>query len=333
MEVHRTNQSRLLRKQARGECAYCGTPVEWYDRYDARRIPLSPELPAAQIPERYQWHISRGVAYPGVDPRAPRYCRVPHPAMCPALEHADLPPELGDVVAVLAVRMRKRIDSGFVPTLPPAPGDDQERDGDEGKPSRRPGPTAPERVRHTVHYTGSLRLGPGPLEDLQCTAAREDGARCPNPVFVTGEGRWELLDLPHLPGRRGQMILSASNGKMWVWSLTTLDFPAAARWLRQRCPAHDDHTAAFCRPEWEDFHPLRHSDFIVARKPEGYEPAPGDGPTIHDGPRTLRQCAQTGCHNTTPAAVPDGWLCWQCRKRLNRRTGARRPQRRPGPPA
>ncbi|WP_226651559.1 DUF6083 domain-containing protein [Streptomyces hydrogenans] len=35
-----------------------------------------------------------------------RYCRIPHPAICPAAEHPDLPEELQDVVARLAVRMR-----------------------------------------------------------------------------------------------------------------------------------------------------------------------------------------------------------------------------------
>ncbi|WP_226652260.1 DUF6083 domain-containing protein [Streptomyces hydrogenans] len=65
MHLHRSNQTRLLRRLAADRCKYCDTPIEWFERYDSLRIPLSPEFPAGPVPQRMQWHLAKGVAYPG----------------------------------------------------------------------------------------------------------------------------------------------------------------------------------------------------------------------------------------------------------------------------
>lgn len=120
MRLHSSNESKLLRATGRDRCKFCGVWVEWFDRYDTRRIPLSPEIPAKPVPVQYQWHVNRGIAYPGADPRTQTYCRIQHPVVCPALEHPDLPEALESVVSMLRLRMRTAVERGdFVPVLPP----------------------------------------------------------------------------------------------------------------------------------------------------------------------------------------------------------------------
>jgi hypothetical protein len=319
MRLHRANQSQLLRRIGAGHCKYCGTRVEWFDRYDTQRIPLTPEVPTSRVPERFRWHLYNGIAYPGADPRSARHCRLPHPAVCPALEHTDLPPELTEVVTRLGVMMNGRITRGeFVP----APVPTVEEEVSEPDPGDRDAAEADGLTRHTLHYASTLRLAPCRIEDVRCIAAVEDGERCPNSIFLVDEGFWEQVDLPHAPGREGQTILSRTDGRMWVWSLKPADFTVVSRWLKQRCPDHEGHSAApdHSSREWTAFHPLRHADYIVTERPEGYDPPPVHSSlTVHDGPQSRRQCAADGCYNSTVGDAEDGWMCWRCTKLAKRR--------------
>jgi hypothetical protein len=322
MRLHGSNESKLLRSTGGARCAYCGVWVEWFDRYDARRIPLSPEVPARLVPEPYRWHVNRGIAYPGADPRTGSYCRIQHPAVCPALDHPDLPEELAGVVKALAVRMRTAIDrDGFVPVLPPR-AEDEVTEPEPDRPVQEQDTT-----RHTISYSGLLRLGPGRLEDIQCIAALEDGTRCPNTILDIDEGTWEEINIPPAPGREGRTLWQASDGKMWVWTLTG-NFTVVTRWLRQRCADHEPQfsTAPDHAPrEWVEFHPLRHSEHVVTQRPEGYDPPrPPEDLPVHDGPRTRTRCAGEGCHNASVADVPEGWLCWRCAAAAKRRSRTHR---------
>ncbi|MFH8753369.1 DUF6083 domain-containing protein [Streptomyces rimosus] len=321
MQLHQKNQSKLLRRTAADRCAYCGTPIEWFDRYDTRRIPLTPEVPARRVPARFQWYVNRGLAYPGLDPRAGGYCRLPHPAVCPAVEHTGLPRELADVVKMLAVRMQARIDRGeFIPA--PVPSSEEEISEPDPDSS-----DTPDSTRHIMQYSTVLRLAPGRIEDVQCTAAVDDGQRCPNMIFDVDEGSWQQVDVPYAPGREGQLLLSRTEGRMWVWALKPTDFLAVSRWLNQRCAEHDglDVAPDFGPREWVDFHPLRHSDFVVTERPEGYDPPalPAEL-TVHDGPGPRQQCAASGCSNATVARVEEGWLCWKCQRAASRRARTHR---------
>ncbi|MFD7921004.1 DUF6083 domain-containing protein [Streptomyces sp. NPDC059740] len=332
MRLHQANASTLLRRTGADHCAYCGTPVEWFDRYDTQRIPLTVEVPSRHVPVRFRWHVDKGIAYPGEDARAGGHCRLPHPTVCPALDHTDLPEELVDVVRRLAVRMRARVARGeFTPQPPPEQQPPAQpaaaRSGDAGA-------AAADRVRHTLHYSTVLLLAPCRIEDVRCVAALEDGERCPEPIFAVEEGAWERVDVPYAPGREGQTILSRTGGTMWVWSLRAAGFTTVSRWWKQRCTSHDDVAGSpdQCPREWVEFHPLRHSEHIVTDRPQGYDlpPAPADDLTVFDGPRERTRCAESGCSNATVAPVPADWRCWQCVRQARRRAAVHR-RRQNGP--
>lgn len=316
MRLHQSNQTRLLRRSAAARCKYCDTPIEWFERYDALRIPLTPEFPAQRIPVSMRWHVNNGVAYPGGD-NSSGFCRVPHPAVCPAVEHEDLPDDLQEVVQLLAVRMRGRIESGeFAPYIEQPT--EEEVSGPE--------PEETEEVRHVLAYHGTLRIAPCEISELQCVARdRKTKQRCESGVFDLAEGSWEVVDIPHAPGRQGQAILSATGGQMWVWNVS--DFNALRRWWAQRCHHHcqseePDHV----KNEWLTFHPLRHGDFILTEQPQGYERPKAEGAEIvvHDGPGKRTKCAATDCSNATLTNPPKGWLCWRCEKIEMRRTQVHR---------
>ncbi|WP_432038692.1 DUF6083 domain-containing protein [Streptomyces cucumeris] len=315
MWLHRANQTSMLRSTGADRCKYCGIRVDWFDRYDTKRIPLTPEIPAKRVPDRFQWHVDKGVAYPGADQRAGGYCRLPHPAVCPAVEHHDMPEELADIVMRLGVRMHNSIARGeFVPAaVPEAEEEISEPDPEDSQDS--------DGTRHTISYHGALRLAPCQLEDIQCIAALEDGERCPNGILDVDEGRWEQIGVPYAPGRAGRMILSQSDGKMWVWSLTG-DFTTVLRWFKQRCGDHYQHSTVpdHGPRELTEFHVLRHADFIVTQRPEGYDPPPTpESFTIHEGPRKPQRCVGPGCFNSTVSPVAEEWLCWQCARTAKRR--------------
>ncbi|MFD9047829.1 DUF6083 domain-containing protein [Streptomyces zaomyceticus] len=314
--LHRSNQTKLLRRKAVDRCKYCGTPIEWFERYDTLRIPLSTEFPAPLIPPKMRWHLSKGVAYPGGDPQT-KFCRIPHPAICPAVTHPDLPDELRDVVARLAVRMRGRIERGeFAPYLEPV----EEVEAEIAEPD------VVDTIRHVVSYYGTLRIAPGEVHDLQCIATdRKTGQRCEGGVFDLDDGKWEEVEIPHAPGRQGQQILSETGGRMWAWAVN--DFELLRRWWKQRCIDHfrssqPDHVPF----EVVLFHPLKHADYILTARPEGYERTPkGDQLVVHDGPtKDITTCAAASCRHSTLGKMADGWLCWSCERTERRRARVHR---------
>ncbi|MFB7918841.1 DUF6083 domain-containing protein [Streptomyces sp. NPDC056061] len=319
MRLHRSNETRMLRRDGRTRCKYCGTPIEFFDRYDGTRIPLTPEFPVKRIPARLRWHVNRGIAYPGKD-GVSVYCRIPHPAVCPAADHPDLPEELAAVVRLLERRMHQAVrDGDFIP---------YEELSTELE-VEHPDPEPAEQVRHIVAYFGILRIGPCAIEDLQCIAEdRKTGRRCDNGVHNVDQGTWELTEInpDQATGRQGQLILDTTQGRVWAWQLT--DYHAARRWWAQRCEEH------FRSPqpdavsnEFIPFHPVRHDAFILTERPTGYEPEQADEALIvHEGPGRRTKCAR--CTNSTVGAAPEGWLCWQCdrderrRARVHRRRAA-----------
>lgn len=313
LRLHRSNQTKMLRRDARSRCKFCGTPIEFFDRYDGTRIPLTPEFPSRSVPTRMQWHINRGVAYPGSDAA---YCRIPHPAVCPAAEHPELPEELADVVRVLGRRMHQAIQDGdFTPYQEPSTEESVEN----------PEPDQVEKFRHIVAYYGDLRIGPCAIEDLQCIAEdRRTGQRCENGVYNASEGSWEQVEIDpqQAKGRQGQLVLDLTNGQVWAWHL--INFHAVRRWWSQRCEDHfmsaqpDAVTNEFVR-----FHPVRHDAFILPRRPTGYDPEKTDeGIVVHAGPSGRRKCAH--CANSTVEPVSEGWLCWQCESNEQRRARVHR---------
>ncbi|MFE4177129.1 DUF6083 domain-containing protein [Streptomyces sp. NPDC056909] len=313
--LHRSNQTKMLRRDAKARCKFCGTSIEFFDRYDGTRIPLTPEFPADSVPPRLRWHVDCGVAFPGRDPRA-AYCRIPHPAVCPAVDHPDLPDQVVDVVRVLARRMNQAISNGeFVPYEEPSTEQEVEH----------PGPEQTEQVRHIVAYYGVLRIGPCAIEDLQCIAEdQRTGERCEDGVYNADQGRWEEVDIDpqQATGRQGQLVLDVTQGRVWAWHL--VDFHVARRWWSQRCEAHFESS----RPdavsnEFVPFHPVRHDAYLLTERPHGYEPQNASNKiVIHEGPKGSTKCAR--CTNSTGRAVEEGWLCWQCERAEQRRARVHR---------
>lgn len=321
MRLHGASPTKLLRGSAAGRCRDCDLSIEWFDRHDKQRIPLTPEVPSRSVPEPFRWHVNAGIASPGTDPYAPDHCRIPHPAVCPARDHTGLPAAMAQLVGALAVRMRNRITRGeFAPVPDPAPnaGATATATADD---TVRPAPALDGAVRHVLHYAQTFRLAPGRIEDVRCTAQLGDGQRCAESVFLADEGTWTQVDLPHVPGREGQSILSLGDGQMWVWSLQNAGFTTVSRWLDQRCPHHEDETLTpgHTDREWETFHPARHSAHLLTSRPHGY-----DAPTPATVPRPElrrrgRECADPTCTNGADWPAPEGWKCWRCAKTAGRR--------------
>ncbi|OKH97542.1 hypothetical protein AMK13_38210 [Streptomyces sp. CB02056] len=283
----------------------------WYDRHDGGRIPLAPaRFPAHRVPPRFRWSVDMGMAAPGAlfgD------CFLAHPAICPAIEHEGLPRDIEDVVRVLGVRMRKLLDSGeFVPADPPL----DETEVAEPEPAAAAGAGE----RHVMCHGPLLRICPGRIEDLQCVAEGAPGQRCERAVFSSAEGRWTEVDIPEAKGRAGKSIMLTYRGRMWAWEIDPLDFREATRWLWQKCPSHAS-AAELHERELVDFSTIRHHDFILRRRPAGYEHAverrekPAAAGTSSE--RTL--CAGDGCRNGTITPVDEGWLCWRCAPKVRRR--------------
>ncbi|NEC63426.1 DUF6083 domain-containing protein [Streptomyces sp. SID9727] len=309
MYLHRSAKTKVLRKAGASRCKYCNTPIEWFERYDALRIPLTTEFPTRRIPSKMRWHVEHGIAYPGTD-ASNGYCRIPHPAICPAFDHPDLPPDIHELVRVLAVRMRVAIENGeFIPYVEPATQEEVEN----------PEPEGTQAVRHVIAYSGMLRIGPCAIEDLQCIGRDgQTGQRCENAVCDLSEGSWEpvSIDEDQVAGRLGQAVLSLTGGIIWAWQVA--DFNIALRWWKQRCPEHHNSSEPDHVPnEFVPFHPLRHDAYVLTERPTGYDliSETRGGVVIHDGPTTRTTCATPSCSNTSLLAYPDTWLCWQCEKR------------------
>ncbi|MFF4950564.1 DUF6083 domain-containing protein [Streptomyces chattanoogensis] len=324
MRVHRSSASTALRWDARVRCRYCGHQMEYFDRFDGGRIPMMPhQFRSVSIPERLRWSVDNGVAYIGDSGRL--LCWVPHPAVCPMVEHEDDDPELEQARMAHLLWTRRWIESEeFTPELHESTVEadvaDQHVELEAGA------------VRHVVRYASWTWLGPDAVDRIQCVArAASTGARCQNRVLSsdTYEGGWEQTEVPVPPGRAGQESLWAGM-EMWVYQLHMLEPHEFKRWIRQRCTDHAPGASSVpdaIAPQWVSFDAWRHSDFILFERPH-WEPdlkrqehlllsrlEPAQKPT---------NCAAAGCRNGTIMPVAAGWLCWQCAKKEQRRRGVHR---------
>lgn len=319
LTLHPGNSTAMLPGHREKTCNYCGEPVQWLHRFDEGRVPLVPcTFPTWRIPPRYRWQIETGRAQPGDLGR--RDCYVAHPAMCPAVEQTDLAPDIEDLRRAAARRMRRRLDAGFVPRLPPAT--------EEEAMDPEPDPAVTEAERHVIDCHGRLLILPGTVPTLRCVAfAQNSGERCHNSVLRDyAEGTWVTIDIPHAPGRTGRHL--ATYGGMWVWQLASYDYSRTRQWLRQRCSAHpvEGVSPDLVQIELTTFKPLVHITHIARERP-----AAADKMT----PKTPRQareggrldapvpCAGEGCTNGNSAGhVEEGWLCYQCRRKAVKRQSA-----------
>ncbi|WP_226967335.1 DUF6083 domain-containing protein [Streptomyces phaeolivaceus] len=316
MRIWHSSQSKTPVKNCVEHCTWCGNSVEWHDTFEGTRVPIIPrEFPIRTVPPRYRWHLSNGTAYLGANPRDYGYCRVKHSSVCPAVEHNDLDPAMQPFVRALAIRMQKAIAEGsFVPAPVGPRGEAEVQEPDPATAEERGG------TRHVIKYSGFLRICPGPLDELACVAATAEG-RCEGLVLDEGEGYWEQIEAPHLPGRAGQMTLLDLRGRAWVWSIDIIDFQHALRWLRQRCHDHGKYGSYPDASPMElvTFDPYRHGDFLISERPAGYRASPVPGWELSPGTAKRQCCATEDCHNSTVVAVEKSWLCWQCERRAKRR--------------
>ncbi|AXI78252.1 DUF6083 domain-containing protein [Peterkaempfera bronchialis] len=323
LRIHQSSASKTLRSNDVDTCRYCGNLIEWFDRWNAARIPLTPmEFPSRAVPPRYAWNVSNGVAHGG---SGGEFCRIPHPAICPALDHDDLDPVLQPLVKALAVRMRTAIAHGtFTPAVPEEPA--------QAEPRAESAAVRP--ARHVLMYMGILYLAPGPIDEVRCVAYYDTlGDRCSNPVLEpeAREGSWTQTPIPSVPGRLGRS--AAFNGTMWVFELSVPDYHSALRWLRQRCSLHHpsgpDHDAV--APEWAEFQPGTHHAHILRQRPADadiHAPALPNLLRHTAAARPSTTCAGQGCANASLAPVGPGWLCYQCTAKLKRRQQAERRRQR-----
>jgi hypothetical protein len=313
MWLHRQNHSATLRRDALTRCRYCGLLMEYFTRYDQKRLPVVPKLiRAVAVPARMRWHVMSGVAFPGDGGSS--HCYVPHPAFCPRVEHDDDDLSLAEARAVFRRKSDELIASGqFIPDLAPARCEDEVAEQyvqDVGD------------VRHVIAYGRMLWLAPSRIDTLQCVArADSTGERCRNLVW-TQDGSWEEMEIPYAPGRAGQQVLWAGM-TMWVFALHTL-YPAEfSRWMKQRCPSHDSgYIPDAVPPQWVHFDPLRHDAHILRQRPSGVVGAERDTESVMAdlrlGPRRT-ECATPGCGNGSVSQVPEGWVCSFCQRRRERR--------------
>ncbi|MEU9136930.1 DUF6083 domain-containing protein [Streptomyces sp. NPDC048404] len=299
MWLHRSNLSTTLRRDAVAKCRYCGLSMMYFDRDNRTRIPMVPKpVPSALVPPRMRWHVSGGVAFHGDSGEAT--CWVPHPAFCPQVAHDDeVPGPIADVRASFRKRSDELIASGtFIPDL--LPPDCEEDVADQHVQDV-------EEVRHVVAYNSMLWLGAGRVEALQCVArADSTGQRCQD-LVSQGEGRWEEVEIPYLPGRAGQDVLWAGT-TMWVYGLHALFPDEYNRWMKQRCPYHASGYAADTVPaQWVAFSALRHEEHIVRQRPamaaqERKQDAQERSARIPRRPQRTG-CAAAGCTNASAAPV------------------------------
>ncbi|MGW0315409.1 DUF6083 domain-containing protein [Streptomyces flavidovirens] len=321
MRLHATSASKSLRRDSVTRCRYCWHSLDWYDRFGGGRIPLIPrrEFPCASVPMRCRWHVSNGIAYPGDGGQS--FCRIAHPTMCPGVEHADADdPDLK--AARLAHRMKTRewLDARlFVPDMrvPEA-----EADIAEQLVSVKTGST-----RHVMRYFSRLWLGPATISEIRCVArSRLSGRRCKNVILEDElcEGDWQQIEVPVGPGRARSETLWGGQ-LMWVYELHVLESSKIKRWIDQRCVHHGQgSTAPNAEPAaWVPFDVFRHSEYILYEPPPEATARPAASRSADDSPkRTV--CAAPGCWYGSVAPVAEGWLCYRCRPKHERRERTRR---------
>nr|WP_079128788.1 DUF6083 domain-containing protein [Streptomyces qaidamensis] len=261
LQVTPNGASRLLRCGQSDRCRECGNRIEWYHRSDRRPVRLHPhELPTAQVPVAWRWHVSSGVANPAGDGSS--WCRLPHAAVCPARDTPPPLPELAGLRRSLAVRSRRLIDTG---TFTPAP-------ASPDSPPSRPAVCRP--ARPIVQLLYVRYLAARPVDEILCVAQTRRRHRCTSPLLTSDApaGTWKLMPTT---AADGQLALPADV--MAVYDLSRLPYAEQLRWRAQRCPQHaTTPTAAdLAVADFELFDPIRHHTHIHTRLPA---PARRPGP-------------------------------------------------------
>ncbi|CAM5691589.1 putative protein OS=Streptomyces canus OX=58343 GN=AQI96_37045 PE=4 SV=1 [Streptomyces canus] len=250
LRIEHDSPSRFLRCAQPDRCRECGNPVEWYDRSIARPVPLHPrEVPAAEVPIAYRWHVSSGVAHPADDGRA--WCRLAHDLVCPAREAAAAGSALDGLRRVLALNMRRLIDTGaFTPNTPPG----------------RPTADVCRPARPVVQLLYVRYLAANPVDEIQCVAQKRHRDRCMQRLLTadTQMGVWRLVPAT---ATRGQLALPCEL--MAVFDLTALPYAEQLRWRMQRCSTHaaTPSAADLALADWESFDPMLHRAHIHNRLP------------------------------------------------------------------
>ncbi|MEU1800757.1 DUF6083 domain-containing protein [Streptomyces sp. NPDC019937] len=209
--------SRLLRCAQRSRCRECGNPVEWYHRVDDRSVRLHPhELPVADVPVGYHWHVSSGLAHHAGD--GSPWCRLAHGVVCPAhAADAANAPELTRLRRVLAVNTRRLTEAGVF--TPNAPTRATQQPDDACRPARP-----------VVQLLYVRYLAARPVDEIQCVAQTLRRDRCTHTVLTSDRlaGLWKLVPAT---SARGQLAVSADV--MALYDLSFLPYAEQLRWRRQ----------------------------------------------------------------------------------------------------
>ncbi|OIK04859.1 hypothetical protein BIV23_15250 [Streptomyces monashensis] len=264
MRVHPDSPTRLLRCAQRARCRECGNPVEWYHRGRDRPVPLHPqELPAAEMPAAYRWHVSSGLAHPAGD--GSTWCRLTHAVVCPARDApCDITPALTWLRRSLAVNTRRLTDAGvFVPPT------------DVDRRSRSNGTCRPARPVVQILYVRYLAARP--LDEIQCVAQTRHRTRCSTKMLAPDslQGIWILAPAT---AAKGQLALPTEV--MALYDLSSLLYAEQLRWRTQRCPHHAavPTSADLALTDWEPFDPAVHHPYVHPRLPTHVrQPRRGNG--------------------------------------------------------
>nr|WP_045297110.1 MULTISPECIES: DUF6083 domain-containing protein [Streptomyces] len=252
LRIEHDSPSRLLRCAQRDRCRECGNPVEWYHRSFARPVRLHPrEVPAAEVPAAYRWHVSSGVAHPAGDGRA--WCRLAHAPVCPARDAAPEASALDGLRRDLALHTRRLIDTGvFTPITP------------SSRPMAQPDGCRP--ARPVVQFLYVRYLAAQPVDEIQCVAQTRHRDRC-SQRLLTADGPVGVWRLVPATATRGQLALPCEL--MAVYDLTALPYAEQLRWRMQRCSTHTatQSAADLALADWEPFDPMLHRAHIHNRLP------------------------------------------------------------------
>ncbi|MGW7406821.1 DUF6083 domain-containing protein [Streptomyces sp. NPDC054833] len=255
LHVELGRPTRLLRCAQRARCRECGNQVEWYHRVRDRPVRLHPrELPVAEVPAAYRWHLSSGLAYPAGDGGA--LCRLAHAVVCPARGAACvIAPALTELRRVLAVNTRRLTDAGaFAPTAA------------SNRPAEQQDACRP--ARPIVQILYARYLAACPVDEIQCVAQTRRRDRCTQRMLASDgpAGAWTLV-----PATATQGQLALPSEVMALYDLSSLPYAEQLRWRTQRCPRHAAaQTAAdLALTDWEPFDPLVHHAYMHPRLPTG----------------------------------------------------------------
>ncbi|MFL5999743.1 MAG: DUF6083 domain-containing protein [Streptomyces sp.] len=254
LRVDPDSPTRLLRCAQRDRCRECGNPLEWYHRVRDRPVRLHPrELPVAEVPADYRWHVSSGLAHPAGDGSA--WCRLAHSAVCPARDVGVVVPELTRLRRRLAVNTRRLIDAGiFTPSAP------TDRSAHQPEDSCRP-------ARPVVQLLYVRYLAARPVDEIQCVAQTRQRDRC-TLRMLSSEGPAGVWKLVPATAVQGQLALPSEA--MALYDLSLLPYSEQLRWRMQRCPQHAAAPAAadLALTDWEPFDPLVHHEHVNPRLPD-----------------------------------------------------------------